>query len=56
MNFTYELFLKLKKEYSIAVKQQRQTFEFEGHTLLTDYAKYLIEYLDSQYNPKKSKD
>jgi hypothetical protein len=55
MEFTYELYLQLKKEYGIAVKEQKQTFMFEGHLLLTDYAKYLIEYLDSQYKQDKKK-
>jgi hypothetical protein len=36
---------KLKKEYDNAVKDSKKTFIFEGRELLTDYAKYLLEFL-----------
>lgn len=36
----------LKVAYEKAVKDGREEFIYKGHTLLTDYAKYLIEYLE----------
>lgn len=37
-----------RKAYAAAVKSGAETFEFEGHTVLTAYAKYVIEYMESQ--------
>jgi hypothetical protein len=45
INFTKESLLKLKDAYALAVTEGRDQFTFEGHELLTSYAKYLIEYL-----------
>jgi hypothetical protein len=39
----------LKRYYNKAVKDQTKSFFFRGNILLTAYAKYLIEYLDSQF-------
>jgi hypothetical protein len=49
MTFTFDLYLKLKSDYSNAVKNNKEQFTFEGHELLTDYAKYMIEYLESKF-------
>jgi len=46
INFTKESVLKLKDAYALAVTEGRDQFTFEGHELLTSYAKYLIQYLD----------
>ena len=35
----------LEKRYAKAVENKEEKFTFEGHELLTRYAKYLIEYL-----------
>lgn len=40
----------LKKEYRKAVGEGRESFEFQGFTLLTSYAKYLLEYIELTYN------
>lgn len=45
INFDKHLLAKLKEAYDIAVKEGKESFVFEGHELLTSYAKYLIEYL-----------
>jgi hypothetical protein len=42
-------FLRLKKEYQNAVNTSKNTFMFDGNELLTDYAKYLIEYLTPMF-------
>jgi hypothetical protein len=36
----------LKVAYQKAVEENREEFTYKGHTLLTGYAKYLIEYLE----------
>lgn len=38
---------RLRQEYDAAVLAGRDRFMFDGHELLVDYAKYLLEYLDS---------
>lgn len=42
-------FSRLKKEYQNAVVNSKNTFIFDGNELLTDYAKYLIEYLTPMF-------
>lgn len=37
----------LRKAYEKAVKDQKKSFMYRGHELLTSYAKYLLEYMDS---------
>jgi hypothetical protein len=39
---------RLKKRYDEAVRDHEYKFTFEGDEFLTDYAKYLIEYLESR--------
>jgi hypothetical protein len=36
----------LRKAYNEAVEKQLEIFPFEGDELVTDYAKYLLEFLD----------
>ena len=38
--------------YTNAVANNQDTFTFEGHTLVTQYAKYLIEYYTQQIKSK----
>jgi hypothetical protein len=49
ITFTPMLLERLKRDYALAVAAQRDTFMFDGHALLTEYAKYLIEYLESRF-------
>jgi len=35
-----------RKEYKKAVKENKKIFYFNGQEILTDYAKYLLEYYD----------
>lgn len=37
---------RLRKAYQAAVDAKQEVFTFEGHDLVTAYAKYLLEYLD----------
>lgn len=48
IDFDKKKLKKLKKAYEKAMKANRDTFLFEGHELFGSYAKYLIEYLDSE--------
>ena len=41
---------ELKKAYEQALKENKETFVFDGKILATSYAKYLLEYLQSYYS------
>lgn len=45
MEFTNEKFFALLRAYHKAVEGKHEAFVFEGHELLTTYARYLLEYL-----------
>jgi len=45
ITFSQKKLKQLKDAYAVAVTEGRDQFTFEGHELLTSYAKYLIEYL-----------
>lgn len=53
ITFTPTLRDKLREAYAIAVADQRETFAFEGHVIVTSYAKYLLEYLDMRFPPSQ---
>jgi hypothetical protein len=50
ITFDQPTYQKLKTEYSKAKSDNIEIFVFQGHELLTDYAKYLLEYLESKMN------
>ena len=41
---------EFKKLYNGAVNEGKELFIFNGSEVLTDYAKYVIEYFDSIWN------
>ena len=41
-----EKFKDFKKTYAVAVKDKRSKFGFHGNVLYTNYAAYIVEYLD----------
>jgi hypothetical protein len=49
MTFTIDTYNRLKKEYNNARQNNLEIFTFDGHELLTDYAKYMIEYLKTKF-------
>lgn len=49
MEFTIEVYDRLKVEYDKARQNNLDTFTFDGHELLTDYAKYLIQFLQTKF-------
>jgi hypothetical protein len=50
VEFTKEKLDRLIKVYQYAVRENKQTFWFEGHEYLVAYAKYLIEYLKNKFD------
>tara|TARA_R100000541_G_scaffold45362_3_gene52416 strand:- start:19588 stop:19761 length:174 start_codon:yes stop_codon:yes gene_type:complete len=38
----------LKKAYDIAVASKKEEFTFQGEVFATSYAKYLLEFLETQ--------
>lgn len=52
IQFTPQLYKELKSEYKKAVDTKKEQFVFQQHPFLTNYAKYLLEYL-AQYFEKK---
>ena len=50
ITFDQETFKNLKQEYRKAVQNNKEIFVFQGHELLTAYAKYVIEYLTIKMN------
>jgi hypothetical protein len=47
MTFTKELTAQLRRAHECAVERGDEMFYFNGESLDTNYAKYLLEYLDS---------
>ena len=45
MTFTLDTYQRLKVAYYKALQSNLEVFNFDNRDLLTDYAKYLIEYL-----------
>ena len=52
MQFTRSRYEALVKRYDQAVANNEEQFVFEGHDLLTDYCKYLLQYLADQFDIK----
>ena len=49
MSVDLPIFSRLQTEYLKAVKNSEEIFIFDGNELLTNYAKYLIEYLTPMF-------
>lgn len=49
INWTREMLARFKKRYQQAVDKSEEQFNFDGNDFVTDYAKYLIEYLDEVF-------
>lgn len=52
INFDRQKLRELKTRYNKAVKANKESFIYKGDEYLTSYAKYVIEYLESQFNGK----
>lgn len=55
IKWTPEMLARFKRAYAKALKDKTGAFDFEDHNFLPDYAKYLIEYLDSVFGEKNAK-
>lgn len=49
VNFDRLKLMKLKREYSKAIREKKESFVFEGNLLLVNYAKYLIQFLEMKF-------
>lgn len=49
VTFTKQTFESLKQCYNKASKNNEEVFYFQGNQILTQYAKYLIEYLTPNF-------
>lgn len=52
VNYNPEKLERLRTAYSQAVSEKKDDFNFEDGVLVTGYAKYLIQYLDSVFYNK----
>lgn len=52
VSFDREKLERLKVSYGEAVRLNADSFRFDGNEYIVGYAKYLIEYLDSQLPPR----
>lgn len=50
VSFDKEQLKELKKQYKLAVTEDKKQFTMDGLDYLTAYAKYLIEYLETKLN------
>ena len=46
IEFNWPKFIKFKRAYNKATKELKTVFTFENNKYATEYAKYLIEYLN----------
>ena len=51
--FDHPRLARFKQAYHQATTEQQEEFTFEGHKFFTGYAKYLIEYLETQLHKGK---
>ena len=49
IEWTQEKFDRFKVIYEEAKDNGKFTLDFEGHEFVTDFAKYLIEYLETKF-------
>jgi len=48
IEFNRKMYNKLQKRYDTAVADNEEQFVFEGFEFLTNYAKYMLEFLDAR--------
>lgn len=52
LQFNKAKFNAFKKAFRFAIKHQNESFNFDGHEFLTDYAKQMIEFLEIKFKHK----
>jgi len=53
VKFSKEDFDQFKKVYELHKESPQQVFEFKGNEFVSGYAKHLIKYLESKFNPQR---
>lgn len=56
IDFTPQKIKRFKRLYEKALKDQQESFYFEGKEVLTTYAKYIVEYVEPVFNPGLNKE
>lgn len=46
---------RFKVHYKTACDNTQESFRFEGHIFMCEYAKYLIEYLEGQFREMRDR-
>lgn len=54
MTFTLDTYLRFKAQYLKAVSNHQTQFTFDGHEFLTEYAKYLLQYLKPKFEKQSA--
>lgn len=54
IKFNAEKAEAFREAYRQAVKNNQTQFQFEGHDLLVEYAKYVVEYLDLKFYKRRT--
>lgn len=49
ITWTKPMLLRFKESYGQAVGERREDFTFDGHLFVTNYARYLIQYLEGKF-------
>lgn len=55
IKFTPAMRDQLRETHAEAVKYRQATFTFDGQEYDTEYAKYLLEFLDQKFGPSTTK-
>lgn len=53
IDFDEPTYRRFKRAYQIAQKAHRTEFEFDGQTFLLEFAKYVLEYLETEFTAPK---
>lgn len=48
ISFTDETFKEFKLEYAKALEENKESFIFQNKTLITNYAKYVIQHVETK--------
>jgi hypothetical protein len=54
VEFSLQDLKQLKDAYEQAVKDEKESFEFHGEEVITDFAKYMIQFLENVYTDQSA--
>lgn len=55
IEFDQQTFMAFAEHFYQALEKGQTEFTFQGHTVLTEYARYVMEYLGDTFDPHHSK-